>query len=100
MTDPRYTDPRYSDPPVDTGLRRDRSGASMWGWIAGLAIVILIALVLAAGWNGDTRTAGNGSQSTTGSGAMTEPVPPPTTTGQGGATMAPSVPATSPAGTK
>jgi hypothetical protein len=100
MTDPRYTDPRYNDPPVDTGLRRDRSGASMWGWIAGLAVVVLIAFILVAGWNGSNRTVENGPHSTVGSGTTAQPVPPPTTTGQGGATMAPSVPATSPAGAK
>jgi hypothetical protein len=97
MTDPRYTDPRYNDPTVDTGLRRDRNSASMWGWIAGLAVVVLIAFILVAGWNGNTRTAGNGPQSTVGSGAMVHPVAPPATTGQGGAVMAPANP---PAGAK
>lgn len=100
MTDPRYTDPRYYDPPADTGLRRDRSGASMWGWIAGLVVVVLIAFILIAGWNGNTRTAGNGPHSTVGSGTMTQPVPPQTTTGRGGATVAPSAPTSPPAGAK
>lgn len=99
MTDPRYTDPRYNDPPLDRTLRRSESGSSMWGWIAGLAVIVLIAFVLIAGWNSNTRTAGNAPQSTVGSGAMTQPVPPPTT-GQGSPMTAPPAPVSSPGGAK
>jgi len=46
MTDPRFTDPRYNDPRLsDPVLRRDDSAAGgMWGWIAGVAVLLLIGL--------------------------------------------------------
>src|SRR5450759_54643 len=79
MTDPRYTDPRLSDPV----LRRDEPVGGTWGWIAGIAVVALIAFLVIAGLNGNSNTASNGSapattgmnpSSTTGSGA-TSPRP-------------------------
>ena len=44
MTDPRFTDPRYNDPQSsDPVLRRDASAAGgMWGWIAGVAVLLLM----------------------------------------------------------
>ena len=54
MTDPRYTDPRN-----DPVLRDDANIGGTWGWIAGLAILALIAFVVVAGWNSDRHTAGN-----------------------------------------
>ena len=43
MTDPRFTDPRLSDPVV----RRDESAAGgMWGWIAGVAVLLLIGFLI------------------------------------------------------
>lgn len=84
MSDPRYTDPRFSDP----ALRRDENVGGMWGWIAGLAVLALIAFVLVAGWNsnGSNTASNNPSPVTTGS-APVRNAAPPSTTGSG--TMAP-----------
>lgn len=89
MTDPRYTDPRYNDPP-NTNLSGDRSSTAMWGWIAGIAVIVLIAFILAAGWNGGNNTASNQPTATVGSGSATQAVPPATTG------SAPRAPATTP----
>ena len=69
MSDPRY-DPRLSDPV----MRRPDSVGGMWSWIAGVAVLVLIAIILIAGWNSNTRTATNGPAATTGS--ATAPVRP------------------------
>ncbi|MCK9919941.1 hypothetical protein MXD81_63505 [Microbacteriaceae bacterium K1510] len=87
MSDPRYTDPdpRLSDPV----LRRDDSGSGIWGWIAGIAVLVLIAFVVIAGWNGSqNNTASNTSSppATTGQATpgATPGTAPPSTTGSGG----------------
>ncbi|HEY5280475.1 MAG TPA: hypothetical protein VIJ67_12025 [Pseudolabrys sp.] len=61
MTDPRYTDPPTDPRFRDPVLRDDTSrGGAMWGWIAGIAVLILIVFVLIGGWNGSgTNTASN-----------------------------------------
>ena len=65
MSDPRYTDPRLSDPV----LRRDEAVNGKWGWIAGIAVVALIAFLVIAGMNDHSNTASNGQPPvTTGSG--------------------------------
>ena len=56
MTDPRNTDPRYDDPYPGPNLN-DRSGGSTWAWIAGIIVVVLVAFLLAAIWNGNPQTA-------------------------------------------
>jgi hypothetical protein len=98
MSDPRYTDQRLNDPM----LRRDRSGDSTWGWIAGIAVLLLIGFIVVAGWNssGDNTAANNQPPITTGSTPMRN-VTPQSTTGSGSTSpsaspMAPS-PAPSPA---
>ena len=48
MSDPRYTDPRLSDPV----LRRDEGLGGTWGWIAGVAVLLLIGFLIIAGGNG------------------------------------------------
>ena len=85
MSDPRFTDPRGTDPRLsDPVLRQDEPGGSIWGWVAGLAVLALIAFIVVAGWNSDpASTARNNSPSatTTGSGAsspMTPSAPTPT----------------------
>lgn len=80
MSDPRYTDPRLSDPV----LRRDDKSGGMWGWIAGIAVLALIAFVVIAGWSGSQNTATNSSSppaATTGQ--ATPGGTPPATTGSG-----------------
>jgi len=94
MTDPRYTDPRLSDPV----LRDDENIGGIWAWIAGFAVLALIAFVVVAGWNSDRNTASSNSSppmstssapprnamqpSTTGSGAASpQPLSPPANRG-------------------
>lgn len=88
MTDPRFTDPRLSDPV----LRRDDSGVSgTWGWVAGLAVLVLIVFLIIAGSNSGSNTANNGSSPAT-TGTVTHQAPP-STTGFGGSSPRPMTPA-------
>jgi len=82
LSDPRYTnpdptaprgrDPTISDPDpmIRDPLERDRTGGAMWGWIAGIAVLILIAFVLVGGWG---RTGGNGTNTAANTPASTAP---------------------------
>lgn len=91
MTDPRFTDPRN-----DPVLRSDERVGGMWGWIAGLAVLALIAFVLVAGWNSNPNTASNGpAPVTTGSAPMR--ISPLSTTGSGTTSPQPAVPTPAPA---
>ncbi len=102
MSDPRFTDPRNSDPHlIDPVLRRDESAGGIWGWVAGLAVLALVAFIVVAGWtNSGTNNANTESRApmTTGS----APTSAPSTTGAGSmspvmpAAPAPSTPATAP----
>jgi hypothetical protein len=95
MTDPRFTDPRYNDPRTDPVLSRDASIGGVWGWIAGLAVLALIAFIVIAGWNGNPNTASNGpAPMTTGSTTGTAPMRmiPPSTTGSGTTSPQPATP--------
>jgi hypothetical protein len=99
MTDPRHTDPRYQDPHFsDPVLRHDRQG-DIWGWIAGIAVVVLVAFMLIVGSHGNKHTAGNAPQATA---AIHHAMPPPAgTTGQGSPmpmAPAPHAPAPAPSG--
>ena len=90
MSDPRYTDPRYSDPRLsDPVLRHDESIGGVWGWIAGLAAIALVAFLLIAGLNSHSNTASNNPSAT--SSNATRRITPPSTTGQGSGTMPPPV---------
>ena len=89
MTDPRFTDPRLSDPVV----RRDESAAGgMWGWIAGVAVLLLIGFLIIAGWNNNTNTASSGSSTTTSSSTAPKMTPPASTTGSGSSSTQPLAP--------
>lgn len=102
MSDPRFTDPRYSDTRLsDPVLRSEASAGGTWGWIAGLAVLALVAFVVIAGWNsGGNNTASNTPPPiTTGSapsggpnGAPMRNVTPPSTTGSGSTSPAPMAP--------
>ncbi len=93
MTDPRYTDPRYSDRP-DPVLGNDRGDSGVWGWVAGLAILALIAFDVIAGWNSDKNTASNTNSSAPAT--ATAPRSPPSTTGAGSTAPQPTTPAPAP----
>lgn len=92
MSDPRYTDPRLSDPV----LRRDDRSGGMWGWIAGIAVLALIAFVVIAGWNGSQNTASNSSPPATTTGQTTPGAAPPSTTGSGRTSPTPMTPPATP----
>jgi len=87
MSDPRYTDPRQTDPVLD----RDDSSGGVWGWVAGVAILALIAFVVIAGWNSDRNSASNSPATSTAQRTM----PGPSTTGAGGTSPQPMSPAPS-----
>jgi hypothetical protein len=88
MSDPRFTDPRLSDPV----LRRDEGVGGTWGWIAGLAVLALIAFVIIAGWNSNQNTANDNSPPAT-TGSATRNINPPSTTGSGSMSPQPLMPA-------
>jgi len=81
MTDPRNTDPRHQDRQFsDPVQRRDQSNDGMWGWIAGIAVVVLITFIVIIGWNS------SGPQTASNAPARS---PAATTTGQGSAAPPP-----------
>jgi len=98
MSDPRYTDPRYSDPRMSDPVNRyDKSVGGMWGWIAGIVVVALIAFFLiAGGHNVNQNTATSGPAPTTTGSTSTAP----STTGQGPASHFPAKPAPASKGTQ
>ncbi len=91
MTDPRYTDPRLSDPVL---RHDDERMGGIWAWIAGLAVLALIAFVVVAGWNSERDTAStNPSAPMSTSSAPARTAPPPSTTGSGSTSPQPVAPA-------
>ena len=88
MTDPRYTDPRN-----DPVLRDDANIGGTWGWIAGLAILALIAFVVVAGWNSDRQTANSDPAAPISTGSAPPRAMPPSTTGSGATSPQPATPA-------
>ena len=90
MTDPRYTDPRLSDPV----LRQDDRVRGVWAWIAGLAVLALIAFVVVAGWNSERDAAStNAPAPMSTSSAPPRNAMPPSTTGSGATSPQPLAPA-------
>jgi|SwirhisoilCB2_FD_contig_61_1631914_length_582_multi_2_in_0_out_0_2 hypothetical protein len=101
MSDPRFSDdPRFTSPeqrmreerldPTLDPIERERSGGAVWGWVAGIAVLVLIAFVLIGGWGGggSNNTASNNRTPATTTGSAPS-APAPATTGS-----APSAPAT------
>jgi hypothetical protein len=104
MSDPRLNDPRYSDPRLSGPvLRRDEGVGGPWGWIAGAAVIVLIAFMVIVGWHGNRdNTASTNSPAATSGSAMRQ-MAPPSTTGSGAGSLqpltpAPAAPPTPPAG--
>ncbi len=89
------SDPRYDQPLSDPVERRSDTSGGLWGWIAGIAVVVLIAIILIAGWNSNKNTASNAPATRTG--AVTSPMTPPSTTGSApnSSPMTPSAPSPS-----
>ncbi len=88
MSDPRYTDPRLSDPV----LRREEGVGGVWGWVAGLAVLALVAFLVIAGWNSSPNTANNNSPPATTGTATRNISPPASTTGSGAMSPQPLTP--------
>ncbi|MDO9413011.1 MAG: hypothetical protein Q7T81_10605 [Pseudolabrys sp.] len=88
LDDPRNTDPNFIQPGLQPALREESSGG-VWGWVAGLAVVALIAFVVLAGWNnGGTENSAsapgaNPAPLTTTNSGPVRNVTPPSTTGSG-----------------
>jgi hypothetical protein len=40
-------------------VQRDRTGSAMWGWIAGIAVLILIGFIIVGGWGSGTHNGTN-----------------------------------------
>jgi len=85
MSDPLYTKPRYSESQFSEPVgRRSDSVGGTWGWVAGIAVIVLIALFLIAGSHGiNTNTANLPA------GAPGSTAPQSTTTGMGGPSQFP-----------
>jgi hypothetical protein len=93
--DPSPSAPRGPDPtiarPAPTlrdPVERDRTGGAMWGWIAGIAVLILIGFIVVGGWGSGSRTGTNTAANTPASTA-----PAPATTGAPATGAAPTAPA-------
>jgi hypothetical protein len=91
MSDPRFTEsvtpdpiPRPADPRLGEHEEVERAGGAMWGWIAGIALVVLIAFVLIGGWGAADRSSTNTAANT-----PSAPASAPSTTGAGGNGAAP-----------
>jgi hypothetical protein len=97
MTDPSFTDPRLGDPVLPGG---NDTGGGKWGWIAGVAVLALIAFLVIAGVSHNTNTASNNpAPLTTGSTPMRN-VTPPSTTGSGSSSPQPLTPSPNRNGTQ
>jgi hypothetical protein len=93
MSDPRFTDPR------DPGVNRGEAVGGIWSWIAGISLVVLIALIVFAGADHKSNTASNNT-SPVATGTAPRNVNPPSTTGSGSSSPQPSMPLPNRSGTQ
>ncbi len=89
------TDPRHDPWPNDPATPRPDSVGGLWGWIAGITVLALIAIILIAGWNTDTHVAATQPAATGASAIAPVPkaplanAPHPSTTGAAPSSSAP-----------
>jgi hypothetical protein len=93
MTNPMNTDPRLIDPPAPPGpnrraIRDAKDANSIWGWVAGGIILLLLIVFLFGSFSvpQDTATLDSRSSPVTPSTTPSRPAPNPslpTTSGQG-----------------
>jgi hypothetical protein len=86
MSDPLNTEPRYSYSKFSDSVgRRENNVAGTWGWIAGIAVIAVIAIFLIAGGKSvsDNTASNTPPASTTGSAPVRNVTPGPGTTGMG-----------------
>jgi cytochrome c oxidase assembly factor CtaG len=94
MTDPRYSDQHSDQRLSDPVLRQDDRIGGVWAWIAGLAVLALIAFVVVAGWNSERDAASTSpSAPTSTSSAPARSTTPPSTTGSSATSPQPVAPA-------
>jgi hypothetical protein len=67
----------------DLVVRRDESVGGMWGWIAGVAVPLLIDFLIIAGWNSNSNTASCGRSTSTTASMPARTATPPSTAGSG-----------------
>ena len=78
--DPNYRDPKYPDPMYRDVSTEDQAWSnSTWGWIAGIAVAVLLLVFIFGSSSDTTRTAN-------------EPANPPATVGQRATPPAPAQP--------
>lgn len=59
MSDPRFTVPRYSDPWYTNLRLMGRKNGGVWKWVAVVAVVAYIAIIIIAGQPVQSNTASN-----------------------------------------
>jgi ABC-type phosphate transport system substrate-binding protein len=87
MSDPRFTDPRFSD----HEMNRDEAVGGIWSWMAGIALIALIAFIVIAGANHKSNTASS-NPSPVATGNAPRNMNPPSTTGSGSSSPQPLMP--------
>ena len=81
-------------------VRRDESVGGMWGWIAGVAVPLLIGFLIIAGWNSNSNTASSGRSTATTASMPARTATPPSTAGSGSSAPQQISPAPSKSGTQ
>ena len=84
MSDPRYSDQRYGNSQFsDPAGRHDSNVGGIWGWVAGIVVVALIAIFLIAGGHGINQNTANNAPAAPGASTPMRNVTPQGTTGMG-----------------
>lgn len=81
MSNPYFTDPRNQTPQWDDPY--DPSSIGPWGWVAGLVVVAVIALILVVGDRGADQNSASNTPAPTSTSSPLRYVTPQGTTGMG-----------------